>query len=119
MNSIPSASQLDADIVQRFCRSASAKAAGDVGFRARVGGFREELRRGAKLDDLAVQQKRSEIADARGLLHVVSDGDYGAEIFQLDEELFDFRGADGIESRARFVEEEHFGLNGQGVRDAQ
>src|SRR5580704_4841311 len=118
MNSIPSASQLHADIVQRFLRSASAKAAGDVGLRARVGGFREELRRGAKLDDLAVQQKRSEIADARGLLHVVSDGDDGAEVFQLDEELFDFRRADGIEGRAGLIEEKNFGLHGEGASDA-
>src|SRR5579863_6265120 len=104
MNSFPSAGLIRADIVPRFCRSSSTKAAGDVGFRARVGGFREELRRGAKLDDLAVQQKRSEIADTRGLLHVVGDGDDGAEILRLNEQLFDFSSADGVEGRARFVE---------------
>jgi len=75
----------------------SSKAAGNVGLRARVGRFGEEVRRGAEFDDLAVQQESREITDARGLLHVVSNGDDGAEIFQLNEELLDFRGTDGVE----------------------
>jgi len=97
----------------------SAKTAGDVGLRTRVGGFGEELRRGAELNELSGQKEGCEIADAGGLLHVVGDGDDGAEIFQLHEELFDFCGADGVESGARLVEEKDFGLNGEGAGDAE
>src|SRR5271156_611611 len=97
----------------------SSKAAGDVGLRARVGRFGEEMRRGAELDDLAVQQKGREIADASGLLHVMSDGDDGAKILQLNKQLFDFRGADGVEGGARLVEEKNLGLNGDRTRNTQ
>ncbi len=73
----------------------------------------EQLRRRAELDQLAVQQEGGEIADARGLLHVVGDDDDGAEIFNWNKKLFDFCGADGIESGARLVEQQHFGFDGQ------
>ncbi len=97
----------------------SSKATGNVRLGAWVAGRGEEMRRGAELDELADKQEGGEIADACGLLHVVGDGDDGAEIFQLNEELFDFRGADGIESGARLVEEKNFGLDGQGAGDAE
>src|SRR5271165_2504288 len=97
----------------------SSEAAGNVSLRARIARRGEEMRRGAELDDLAVQQERREIANARGLLHVVSDGDDSTKILQLDEELFDFRGADGIESGTRLVEEKNFGLDGEGTSDAE
>ena len=71
------------------------------------------MRRRAELDELAGQQEGGEVADAGGLLHVVGDDGDGAEIFQLDEELFDFGGADGIESGARLVEEKDFGFDGE------
>src|SRR5713226_1965717 len=96
-----------------------AKAAGDVGLRARVTWRGEELRRGAELDELSDEQEGGEIADARGLLHVVGDGDDGAEILQLNEELFDFRGTDGVERRAGLIEEQDFGLDSEGAGDAQ
>src|SRR5258708_37921659 len=94
--------------LSRFARNdsairISAEAAGNISLSARIAGRSEELRRRAELDELAEQQKSSEIADARGLLHVVSDGDDGAKVFQLHEKLFDFRGANGIERRARLV----------------
>src|SRR5277367_3382159 len=97
------------------CAAGSAEAAGDVGLRARIARRREEMRRGAELDDLAVQQECREIADAGGLLHVMGDGNDSTKIFQLDEQLFDFRGADGIEGGARLVEEKNFGLNSEGA----
>src|SRR6266849_10622645 len=99
--------------------NASAEAAGDVGLRAGITGRGEELRRGAELDELAGEQEGGEIADARGLLHVVGNGDDGAEILQLNEELFDFRGADRIERRTGFVEKQDFGLDSEGAGDAQ
>src|SRR5229473_4435173 len=99
--------------------NASAEAAGDVGLRARITGGGEKLRRGAELDELTGEQEGGEVADARGLLHVVSDGDDGAEILQLHEQLFDFGGADGVERRTGFVEKQNFGLDGEGAGDAQ
>ena len=77
------------------------------------------MRRGAELDQLADQQERGEIADARGLLHVVRDDGDGAQIFQLNQELFDLGGADGIERGARFVEEQNFRFNRQRASNAQ
>src|SRR5712691_7062331 len=98
---------------------ASAEAAGDVSLRARITGCGEELRRGAELYELTGEQEGREVADARGLLHVVGNGHDGAEILQLHEQLFDLRGADGVERGARLVEKQDFGLDGESARDAQ
>src|SRR5208282_5632753 len=119
MNSIPSACQIRADMLQRSQLGASAKATGDIGFRAWVTRLGEELRSGTELDELASEQESGEIADAGGLLHVVGDSDDGAEIFQLDEELFDFGGADRIESGARFVEKKNFWFDGEGAGNTE
>src|SRR5229473_5363604 len=97
----------------------SAEASGDVSLRARVTGGGKELRRGAELNKLADEQEGGEVTDARGLLHVVGNSDDGAEILQLHEQLLDFRGADGVERGTRFIEKQHFRLDGQGARDAQ
>ena len=75
--------------------------------------------RRAEFNYLAKEQEGGEVADAGGLLHVVGDDSNSAEIFDLDEELFDFGGADGIESGARLVDEEHFGFDGEAARDAE
>ena len=105
--------------VRRMPQNGSAEAAGDVGLRTGVARRGEELRRGAELDELTGEQEGGEVADARGLLHVVGNGDDGAEILQLHEQLLDFRGADGVKRGARFVEEKHFGLDGESPGDAQ
>src|SRR6266481_162409 len=97
----------------------SAEAAGDVCLRSRIGRRRKQLRRRIKLHHLAHQQERREIADARGLLHIVSDNHYGAGIFQLHQQFFDFCGADRIERRARLIQKEHFRLHRQPAGDAQ
>src|SRR5258705_11471499 len=97
----------------------SAEAGGDVSLRARIAGRGEELGRGAELDELSGQQKSGEIADASGLLHIVSNDSDGADVLQLHKELFNFCGADGIESGARLVEKKDFGFDGQGAGDAQ
>src|SRR5208337_2028546 len=96
-------------IILRSSTKASAKAAGDVRFRARICGLGEKLRRGTELDDLSGKQEGGEVADTGGLLHVVSDGNDGAKILKLNEELFDFGGADGVEGGARLIEEKNFG----------
>src|SRR5437879_13595027 len=95
----------------------SAEAAGDVSLRAGVARRGEELRRGAELDELTREQEGGEVADARGLLHVVGHGHDGAKILQLDEQLFDLGGADGLERRPWFVEKKHFGLDGESAGD--
>src|SRR5690348_10412416 len=95
------------------------KASGNIRLRARCTRHGEKLRRGTELDELADKQKGSEITDARSLLHVVSDRNDGAEILQLNEELLNLGGADGVEGRTRLVEEENFGLDGEGAGDAQ
>src|SRR5260370_10820196 len=99
--------------------NASAEAAGDVGLRARITGRGEKLRRGTELNELTSEQEGGEVADARGLLHVVGNGHNGAEILQLHEQLFDFRGADGIERGAGLVEKQDFGLDAASACDAQ
>src|SRR5206468_11907406 len=65
--------------ISRFARNdgaleVSAEAAGDVSLRAGVTRRGEELRRGAELDELTSEQEGGEVADARGLLHVVGHG---------------------------------------------
>src|SRR5271155_3595779 len=104
---------------EKMRAAGSAKAAGDVGLSTRIAGRGEEVRRWAEFDDLAVQQEGREIADAGGLLHVVGDGDNSAEIFQLDEQLFDFCCADGIEGGARLVEEKNFRLDGESAGETE
>src|SRR2546430_12162678 len=108
----------------RFARNdkqekTSAEAAGDVGLRARITGSREKLRRGTELDQLAGEQEGGKVADARGLLHIVSDDGDRADVCQLHEQLFNFGGADGIERGAGFVEEQNFRLDGKSAGDAQ
>src|SRR5438034_10930552 len=97
----------------------SAEAAGDVGLRARITGSGEELRRGAELDELPNEQERREVADARGLLHIVGDDSDGADVFQLHQQFFNFGSADGIERGAGFIEEENFGFDGKSAGNAQ
>src|SRR5258707_12017146 len=104
---------------QCFQNNASAKAAGDVGLRARITGRGEELWRGAELNELPNKQEGREVTDARRLLHVVCNSNDGTEIFQLYQKLFDFRGADGVERGARLIEKQDFGLDGESACDAQ
>ena len=47
------------------------------------------MRRGTELNHLAGEDEGSEIADTRGLLHIVSDDDDGGEILEVDKKLFD------------------------------
>src|SRR6266849_7090291 len=103
----------------RTPKQSSAEAAGDVGLRARITGCGKELRRGTELNELTGEQEGGEVADARGLLHVVGNGHDGAEILQLHEQLLDFRGADGIERGARLIEKQDFGLDGESAGNAQ
>src|SRR5260370_6060982 len=104
---------------KQFLWPALAKAPGDVSLCPRIAGRGEELRRRAEFDELAEQQESGEITDAGGLLHVVGHCDDGAKVLELHKELLDFCGADGVERRARLVEQQHFRVDGKGARDAQ
>src|SRR5437588_5885657 len=97
----------------------SSETAGDVSFGARVGWSGEELRRWPELDQLTIEQEGSGIADACGLLHIVGYDDQGAVLLQMEQQLLDLGGIDGIERRAGFVQKKHFGIYREGTRDAQ
>src|SRR5881392_3397735 len=93
----------------RFARNdkqekTSAEAASDVGLRARITGSRKELRRGAEFNELPDEQEGGKVADAGGLLHIVSDDGDRADVFQLHEQLFD---------------EKNFGFDGESAGNAQ
>src|SRR6202158_6216813 len=100
---------------RRPLKNVSSEAAGDIRLSAWISRGGEELRRRTEFDELANQQKCREIADTRGLLHIVGDRDDGAEVLQLHEKLFDLRRADGIESGTGLVEQHHFRLDGEGA----
>src|SRR5277367_1011109 len=93
--------------------------AGDIGFCARIRRRREKFGGFAVLDEVAIEHEGSEVAGAGGLLHVVSDDGHGAAVFQLEHELFDFGGGNGIESGARLIEKEHFGIDRESAGDAE
>ena len=59
------------------------------------------------------------IGDTTGLGEVVGDDDDGDLPPQGVDEILDNSRGDGIESAARFVEENHFGLEGEGPGDAE
>ena len=81
--------------------------------------------RGNQLGDLGAEALADhDVADPRHAVGqpagaVVGDDGDGAEIFDLDEELFDFGGADGIERGAGFIQQQDFRLDSQRARDAQ
>src|SRR5579863_4103253 len=79
------------------CLPRSAKTTGDIRFRSRIARRGEQVGRRTELDKLSGEQKRREIADARGLLHVVGHDRDGGQILELDEQFFDLCRADGIQ----------------------
>ena len=56
---------------------------------------------------------------ARGLLHVVGHDQDGELLLQLGDQLLDLAGGDRVERRGRFVEQQHFRLQGDRAGDAQ
>ena len=97
----------------------SSEPAGDVSLRAVIGGRGEELRSLVVLDQFSIEHECREVAGARGLLHVVRDDRHRAAVFQLEHELFDFRGGDGIERGAGLIEKQHFRIDRQRASDAE
>src|SRR5579872_7083494 len=72
-----------------------------------------------EFDQTTQQEEAGMVGDARGLLHVVGDDDDGATALELEDEVFDFRGGDGIEGGTGLVQQEHFRIYGKGAGDAQ
>src|SRR5579863_3473761 len=72
-----------------------------------------------EFDQVAQQEEAGVIGHPRRLLHVVSDDHDGAAALQLENQVFDLGGGDGIQRRARLVEQQHFRIDSQGARNAQ
>src|SRR5262245_45199676 len=89
-----------------------AEAAGDVVLGFLAGRLDEDRVGRAVLDQLAEVHVGGEVGDARRLLHVVGDDHDRVVVLQLVDQLFDARGGDRVERRARLVEQQHFRLDG-------
>src|SRR6185312_13595246 len=61
-----------------------------------------------EFDQAPQQEKACVVGDARGLLHVMRDDHDGTAAFELENQVFDLGGGDGIEGGARLVEQKHF-----------
>src|ERR1700682_782455 len=97
----------------------SSETPGDVRLRAWIGGLGKELGRWAEFDELARKQECGEVANARSLLHVVGNDGNGAERLQLHKKFFDLCRANGIQGRARLIQQHYFRLHGQRASNAQ
>src|SRR4051812_15847852 len=79
----------------------------------------EDLVGQTELDELAVEQERREVGDARGLLHVVGDDDDRHPVLELVDELLDLQRGHRVQRRARLVHQDHLGVDRERARDAQ
>src|SRR5271157_4061779 len=59
------------------------------------------------------------VGDALRLLEVMGHDGGGVYLFQLEHQLLDLAGGDGIEGRTGLVHEQHAGFGGDGAGDAQ
>src|SRR6185437_8530894 len=100
-------------------RPSSAELAGDIVLGAGVVGVGEHVLRRADLDELAAEQERRAVGDARGLLHVVRDDHDRHALLEFLDQLLDLQRGDRIERRARLVHKDHLGLDRERSRDAQ
>src|SRR5205807_3252692 len=96
-----------------------AKSTSDVIFRAFLARVSKNFRGRSELDEFAEIKDTSVIGNAPGLLHVVSDNYDGVLRFQFLNQFFDPCRRDRIERRARFVHEDHVGLNRERAGDAK
>src|SRR6187401_349268 len=97
----------------------SAEATRDVVFGELVSRIREDAIGLAHFDEITEVEVRRALRHARGLLHRVRDDHDRVALAQFLHEIFDSRGRDRIERRARLVHEDHFGVHGDRARDAQ
>src|SRR5215510_8990077 len=83
---------------------------------ARIG---EEIPRYPELNQLAEEHEPRVVAHPGRLLHVVGNNHDGVAVLELEHELLDLGGGDGVERGAGLVHQEHVGLHGDGASDAQ
>src|SRR5260370_38359163 len=73
---------------------------------------------GVELDTFTVEEEAGVFCDAGGLLHVVGDDGDGVLGLELEDELFDLRGGDGVERGSGLVHEKNLRVDGEGAGDA-
>src|SRR5258706_6778624 len=100
-------------------RQNSSEAPGNVRLSTRIARSREQLRRRTELDQLTRQQECGEVANACRLLHVMRHDHDCAKVLQLHQQFLNFRRADRVQRRARFVQQQNLRLHRQRARDAQ
>src|SRR6185369_11875636 len=81
--------------------------------------LQEEIVGRPELDELSEVHVRREVGDPRRLLHVVGDDRDGVVLFELADELLDFRRRYRVERRRGLVQEQHLRLDRDRARDAQ
>src|ERR1051325_2662414 len=94
-------------------RPPSAETAGDIVFRLPFLRRCEQLSGLAAFDELAEIKESRKVGDARGLLHVMGDDDYGDLLFELMNEFFDLGSGDGIEGGAGLIHQQDLRINGK------
>src|SRR6185437_80499 len=97
----------------------SSEPSGDVRLGTHIRRRRKERLRRRHLDQVAREEERRAIGDARGLLHIVRH-DYDRDVAaELAYELLDTLCAGRVERRGRLVEEQHARTRRERSRDAQ
>ena len=84
-----------------------------------MGWIREYLIRAGELDQLTKVEKCRMIRDAGSLLHIVSDNHDRKLLLELKDQLLNFGGRQGIESRGRFIHQDDRRTNCDGPCDAE
>src|SRR3990172_2908282 len=73
----------------------------------------------ADLHQLPEQHEAGVVRHPGRLLHVVRDDDDGIARLELEHQLLDLRGGDGVQRRAGLVHEQHIRLDGERARDTE
>src|SRR5271168_214907 len=97
----------------------SAEAAGDIVFSFFLRGTLENHFGLVELDELAQQKESGEFGDSGRLLHAVGHDHLRTLVAQAEEQVLDFGGGDGIQCRARLVQQKHFGIDRQRTGNAE
>src|SRR5229473_784137 len=97
----------------------SAESAGDVVLSASIARRGENLAGFVEFDQLTEIHEGGLVGDARGLLHVVGDDRDRVILGQFLDQLLDLGGRNGVECRARLVEQDDFGPYRDGAGDAK
>src|SRR5438445_12024939 len=71
-----------------------------------------------ELDHLTVEEEACVFRNARGLLHVMRHDDDGVLALELEDEVLDLRGGDGVERGRRLVHQKNLRIDGEGAGDA-